>query len=546
MRKKFNLIVLFSLILSVFSSNSVLAEENNTGLTTVTTVDFRYNDQAPVGYFEVLGVDGKNHVAFCGWHEKKLPEKGWKMTTLDVYTAANKKNEDLRKVLWYGFDGPGNLGANYAQTALGASVALGHMDTDDTGETEGPIGKTFLNQVKGMTAPPEEFQVYCVRNLDETEYKYQCLVYYIYNPNGAVRVIKKSANEEIVKDNPCYSLGNAVYGVFSDEKCTNKSGELITNNEGNTNTLELKEGTYYLKELKAPKGYKLDENVKKVDVVSKETTEAFFENEPYVFRVENIISKYDREVGNDEEKNVPQGAASLEGAEYKIDFYAEEFNRVEEIKDRVPARSWVMKTDANGKIKFDDILPLGTVVVQEVKAPKGYLLNPEIHVEPLNADLIMKNGDFMHTVEAAEDVIKGNVRITKFYLKNSQHVPMEGIVFVLKSKTTGEEYRVTTDKSGEASTIEMGGLPYDIYEITEENTPAGFMPCETFEAVIDENEEVEVFEIENKLMEEEEPEKPKETKKDIVKTGDVSQGTVYIMLMILSLGMLLVTRKLKK
>jgi hypothetical protein len=68
--------------------------------------------------------------------------------------------------------------------------------------------------------------------------------------------------------------------------------------------------------------------------------------------VENIISKYDREVGNDEEKNVPQGAASLEGAEYKIDFYAEEFNRIEEIKDRVPARSWVMKTDANGKIIF--------------------------------------------------------------------------------------------------------------------------------------------------------------------------------------------------
>lgn len=543
MCKKINLIVLFSLILSVLGSSRVLAEERRQDMTIVTTVDFRYNNQAPVGYFEVSGVDGKNHVAFCGWHEKKLPEKGWEMTTLEVYTAANKKNENLRKVLWYGFDGPGNIGANYSQTALAASVALGHMDTDDTGETEGPIGKTFLAQVKGMETPPEEFQVYCVRNLEETEYKYQCLVYYIYNPNGAVKVLKKSTNEEVVKDNSCYSLENAVYGVFSDEKCINKVGELVTDKEGNTEELEVKAGIYYLKELKAPKGYKLDDTVKSVNVTEKETIAVSFENEPYVFRVEDIISKYDRELGNMGEKNVSQGAAILAGAEYKIEFYAEEFMNVEDIGNKEPKQSWVLETDADGKIQFNETLPLGTLVVKETKAPKGYLVNSEIYVKNFNTDRIMQDGNFMQAIEWAEDVIKGNVKITKFYLKDERKVPMEGIVFVLRSKTNGKEYRITTDSLGEASTIEIGGLPYDIYEITEENTPAGFIPCDSLEVAIDENEEVEVFEIENKQIEIEEPEVPK---KDIVKTGDMSQRTMYIVLLILSIGMLVAARKLKK
>ena len=45
------------------------------------------------------------------------------MTTVETYDGYNKKNENLRKVLWYGYGGPGNIGANYAETSLGTSVA---------------------------------------------------------------------------------------------------------------------------------------------------------------------------------------------------------------------------------------------------------------------------------------------------------------------------------------------------------------------------------------------------------------------------------------
>ena len=48
-----------------------------------------------------------------------------------------------------------------------------------------------------MEAPPEEFKVYCVRNQEETEYKHQCLVYYVYNPNGEMKILfEKIASSE--------------------------------------------------------------------------------------------------------------------------------------------------------------------------------------------------------------------------------------------------------------------------------------------------------------------------------------------------------------
>lgn len=517
MGKKLNFIVLVSLLFVVFYCGQALAEEGTLAMTTVTTVDFRYNSQAPVGYFEVEGVDGEKHVAFCGWHEKKLPEKGWKMTTLDIYTAENQKNENLRKVLWYGFDGPGNIGANYAQTALAASVALGHMDTDDTGETEGPIGKIFLAQVKRLASPPEEFQVYCVRNLEETEYKHQCLVYYMYHPTGEIKVEKKSADRKIVEENSCYRLENAIYGVFRDVQCTDKVGELITDPSGETNTMEVKEGTYYLKELKSPSGYKLDEVVKSAVVTSNNLTKVCFEDEPYIFKVEDIVCKYDDEIGHGEEGNLPQGAASLAGAEYKIDFYAEIIESIEEAVEKVPLRSWIMKTDSKGRIKFSSdyliegdemwtndtgefILPLGTVVVREITASKGYLVNPEKHLQTLTVEKMDKSGNIVALIESAEKVIKGDVQITKYYSEKNENVPIEGIVFVLKSKTNGKEYRIVTDKTGKASTADLGGLPYDIYEVSEENTPDGYLRNDSFEVVIDEEGEILSYDIENKLV----------------------------------------------
>ena len=213
-----------------------------------------------------------------------------------------------------------------------------------------------------------------------------------------------------------------------------------------------------------------------------------------------------------------------------------------------------MNTDENGRIIFGEqalvegdefwqdgsgnkILPLGTLVVQEVKASEGYLVNSERLIRVLNVEMNNKDAGMVSAVASAEEIIKGNVKITKFYSEDGQHVPMEGIVFVLTSKTNGQEYTIVTDQYGEASTVELGGLPYDTYSVTEENTPDGYFACDSFEVTIKEDQQMEVFEIENKPI-------PVE-KSEVVKTGDTSQGMIYAGLMILALAAVTAMQKNK-
>lgn len=47
----------------------------------------------------------------------------------------------------------------------------------------------------------------------------------------------------------------------SDKGCTKSDATLTTDGNGNTNTVELRAGTYYVKETKAPKGFQLDKTV---------------------------------------------------------------------------------------------------------------------------------------------------------------------------------------------------------------------------------------------------------------------------------------------
>ena len=56
-------------------------------------------------------------------------------------------------------------------------------------------------------------------------------------------------------------MEGAAYGVYSDRGATRENAVFTTDKNGESNTLELEEGMYYVKEKKAPKGYKLDERI---------------------------------------------------------------------------------------------------------------------------------------------------------------------------------------------------------------------------------------------------------------------------------------------
>ena len=62
---------------------------------------------------------------------------------------------------------------------------------------------------------------------------------------GSLRIRKASqADTFCVTDNANYSLGGAVYGVYSDPTCSRKEGELTTDDSGVSGYIDLTPGTY--------------------------------------------------------------------------------------------------------------------------------------------------------------------------------------------------------------------------------------------------------------------------------------------------------------
>ena len=213
--------------------------------------------------------------------------------------------------------------------------------------------------------------------------------------SGHLQLLKKSSDEALTGGNPCYTLLNAEYGVYTDRNCTNSVGDLITGESGWSNTLtSLAAGTYYVKERKKPSGYRTDDAVHEVMINEGETTVITLTDEPIIswgqFRIEK--SALD---GASVSDTIP-----LTGAEFTIDYYRETGVTKENISDKVPLKTWVVavKKTFDGqntlyKAELEDtyliaeksdelfrdrmgkaVLPLGTIAIRETKAAEGYLL----------------------------------------------------------------------------------------------------------------------------------------------------------------------------
>ena len=79
-----------------------------------------------------------------------------------------------------------------------------------------------------------------------------------------VKVIKvDSETKETIKD-------KFIFGIYEDPECTKLIKEVKSNKEDGTALFEeLRYGTYYIKEIKAPKDYELYSRVAKVEINDK-------------------------------------------------------------------------------------------------------------------------------------------------------------------------------------------------------------------------------------------------------------------------------------
>lgn len=332
---------------------------------------------------------------------------------------------------------------------------------------------------------------------------------------GYINLFKKSANETMTNGNTCYSLEGAKYGIYSGNTLV---GTLTTDKNGYAKSDILPVGKYIVKETDASTGYDVDEGSYNVTVVKDQTVTANSNEKPKNDPIGIEIVKNDAETLGE-----PQGDATLEDAEFTVKYYNKEYD-----KDNLPSkatRTWVLKTkkQASGKyiaglaksflkegsdeLYYDDenpCLPLGTISIEETKAPKGYLLKgykltvtdtatgkvtsvtdgkfvAKITKEYKGAKLQFGNDANQMVVQ--EKVKKQKVQIFKSGYRNGISEVVKGLqgasfTFKLKSEVdhvgwdSAKVYDViTTDEDGWAITKD---LPYGEYLVRETKTPKDF------------------------------------------------------------------------
>lgn len=339
--------------------------------------------------------------------------------------------------------------------------------------------ETNLHQFGGST--PQT-----VGNVFELAFKVQS--------KGKLSIMKKSANPEITDNNPCYELKGAEYGVYKTEADAkadkNKVNTLIIGKYDDSekyknwsNEIELEAGTYYVKETKAPKGYALNPNAVKVVIEAGKNTWIGEESNDFVDYPQSdpvhiLLGKVDKETN----KNKPQGSASLAGAEFTVKYYKGLYDSDPAKSGQIPARSWVLKTDKDGfayldsdyKVSGDDFymfgniatIPVGTITIQETKAPTGYFINNEVFVRKIEA-----NGKDQYVSTYNQPTV--NEKVIKFDIKKVQagtSTPVSGAVF-RHTLPNGSTEDLETNGSGE---ITITGLASGTHKIKEIKSPDGY------------------------------------------------------------------------
>ena len=287
---------------------------------------------------------------------------------------------------------------------------------------------------------------------------------------GYLTLHKDSSNKTLTDANDCYSLAGAEYGVYTDSNCSNKVATLTTNASGNANTVSLNPGRYYVKETKAPKGYFTDSQVYTADVsgANRESSpvKLSVSDNPANDPIAMLLGKYDGQKTYNGAGNLPQGSATLAGAEFTVDYYATlDYKSYDDLKkaDIESTRSWTFKTDADGFSYFDTehfvsgdaffyngqnniCIPRGTVVIRETKAPAGYVKSDDVSFQKIQENPTTGAVRTYNVPKVAEQVYRSDIEFTKKADNGSAH--LAGVPFKVTSLTTGESHIAVTDENG--------------------------------------------------------------------------------------------------
>lgn len=370
---------------------------------------------------------------------------------------------------------------NYTKNYTLAQCVIWSILRDDGGQTSADTRFEASNSGVSSTTAYSNFKTWYSQN--GWKYKPSEATYWSNGSNtqpvitgsiayniGNLEITKTSANPDITNGNSCYSLEGAVYQLKQGEEV---KATLTTNADGWARAEELIAGDYELVEVQAPKGYALNSGSTPVHITGGETTYkhgndgGVLQDRPQNDPVGILLGKFDGQKTYNGEANLPQGSATLEGAEFTVKYYDGQYSTAQECEQHSAVRTWVLRTNQYGycdlfnefKIAGDEFyykgsspcIPLGTCLIYESKAPTGYLINNEKF-----ARNITTNGSSVETVNTynmptvSETVKRGDLEFVK--CAEDKQTRLKNIAFRLSSNTTGESHVLLTDDNGEART----------------------------------------------------------------------------------------------
>ncbi|MFK4415704.1 LPXTG-motif cell wall-anchored protein [Bacillus sp. RC251] len=257
---------------------------------------------------------------------------------------------------------------------------------------------------------------------------------------GKVVLTKTDAKSREKLEHAVFSLLDQNKQVIPEHK------ELTTNDKGQITVDNLKPGTYYLKETKAPEHYKLDDRLIEVKIEEDQTTVINRTATNSLIPGSAILTKVDKD------------GKTLAGAEFSV---RDRNNKI------IPGYR-KLTTNDQGQIEAKDLRP-GDYQFVEEKAPEHY----DIDKKPIEFTIV-KSQKKAVTVTATNHLIKGGVILTKTDDIDDK-TTLAGAVF--KIVDANDEKKVIREnvKTGADGKVTVKDLEPGTYKFIETEAPKDYV-----------------------------------------------------------------------
>lgn len=289
---------------------------------------------------------------------------------------------------------------------------------------------------------------------------------------GYIELDYTSELPNLSNDNTLYSLADARFGIYSDYQCTQRAGELVTDEDGRATSSPLPAGRYFIREELASPGFALSAQLYQVDVTIGASATIETSATPGFSTPDVLVREANSETGN----STGVAGAHLGGASYTISYY-DNFD-----DDNVlagPTRSWTFTSDDKGEVRLAReylaggsplyegphetlVLPLGHYTVTIDHAPVGFIpisnvlscdirqqsrteIEPLVGFEPFEESLQVMRGDFMFRKTDENGIALANVPFLLSYANGEDDGHVESHVIVTNKYG---DYSSTTARIG--------------------------------------------------------------------------------------------------